>query len=137
MFALHPQLAADTFEIGDFPLSKVLLMNNAHLTWVILVPKRANIREWHELSKQDQLQLHAESIALGEALMDEFDGTKLNTGALGNIVPQMHLHHIVRFESDPAWPAPVWGNIANTPYQIDAAKEQIERIKNRLSTLLK
>ena len=136
MFSLHPQLASDTYEIGDLSLSKVLLMDNAHLPWLILVPRRQDIREWHELNAADQLQLHRESLELGAALMHEFNGDKLNTGALGNLVPQLHLHHLVRFESDPVWPAPVWGNLAPKPYSESQASIRIAKMKTLIETLL-
>ena len=129
MFSLHPQLAADNFEVGQLSLSKVLLMNNASLPWVILVPQQQGIREWYELKTEDQLQLHYESMQIGEALMREFNGDKLNTGALGNLVPQLHVHHIMRFKSDAAWPAPGWGNIDAEPYTNETAKKQINRIR--------
>lgn len=129
MFELHPQLNADTFTVGYFELSQILLMNNASLPWLILVPQRANIREWHDLSKADQLQLHTESMLISELLMQEFNGDKLNTGALGNLVPQLHLHHVIRFKNDAAWPAPVWGNLAANPYTSELSKKRVDQMK--------
>src|SRR3546814_5314269 len=90
-FTLHPQLAADTFPVGDWPLSRVLLMNDAQFPWLILVPRREALREIYELSLSDQQLLLRESSTLGLALMDMFVGDKLNIGALGNMVPQLHL----------------------------------------------
>lgn len=116
MFSLHPQLERDTFSIGDLPLSRVLLVNNCEFPWVILVPRRPKTREWHNLERHDQLQLHKESMTIGEMLMNLFNGDKLNTAAIGNMVPQLHLHHIVRFKDDQNWPGTVWGNTQNTPY---------------------
>jgi diadenosine tetraphosphate (Ap4A) HIT family hydrolase len=116
MFSLHPQLALDTVSIGDLPLSQVLLMNSAELPWLILVPRKENISEWHSLKPKEQLQLHQESIGIGALLMTLFNGDKLNTGAIGNLVPQLHLHHVVRFKNDSVWPRPVWGNIISRPY---------------------
>lgn len=110
MFTLHSQLAADTFEIGNFPLSVLLLMNDANYPWFILVPRRADIREIYQLDGKDQQQLLWESSALAEGLSAQFQADKLNIAALGNMVPQLHLHHIVRYRTDPAWPAPVWGH---------------------------
>jgi diadenosine tetraphosphate (Ap4A) HIT family hydrolase len=101
MFSLHPKLAADTILIGELPLSRALLMNNAELPWVILVPRRANASEWHSLEIQDQRQLHVESIGVGKLLMTLFGGDKLNTGAIGNLVSQLHVHHVVRFKVCP------------------------------------
>jgi diadenosine tetraphosphate (Ap4A) HIT family hydrolase len=116
MFSLHPQLEADTLTIGELNLSRVLLMNNAELPWLILVPRRGDVSEWHNLTAPDQLQLHLESMRLGAVLMSKFKGDKLNTGVIGNMVPQLHLHHVVRFKHDSVWPLPVWGNIAAKPY---------------------
>lgn len=109
-FALHPQLAADCFVLGDTPLSRLLLMNDAQYPWCILVPRRTDIREIYQLDAADQRQLLDESTRLGEALMRTFSGDKLNVAALGNRVPQLHLHHVVRRHNDAAWPAPVWGH---------------------------
>lgn len=110
-FSLHPQLAKDCIAVGQLPLCQLLMMNDTQYPWFILVPRRAAIREIHELPPPDQQQLLAESSALGAALMSAFAGEKLNLAALGNMVPQLHLHHIVRHSSDPAWPRPVWGAV--------------------------
>jgi len=135
MFSLHTQLAADTFEIGQLPLSTVLLMNNSSLPWLILVPRRHHICEWFELISDDQLQLLSESISVSQMMMSHFKGDKLNTGALGNLVPQLHLHHVVRFKSDPAWPAPVWGNLAPQPYSTSQSRETIKVLQTLLSQM--
>ena len=97
MFSLHPQLHSDTFSIGDLSLSRILLMNCEEIPWLILVPRRTNISEWHSLSPTDQSRLHEECIQVGSIVMDLFNGDKLNTAALGNLVPQLHVHQIVRF----------------------------------------
>ena len=132
MFRLHPQLVADTIEIGDLPLCKVLLMNNAHVPWLILVPRRDNIRELYELNNKDRQQTHLESIMISKLIMNIFDGDKLNTGAIGNIVPQLHLHHIVRYENDPCWPNPVWGNLPPQPYTDEERRLVCENISFNL-----
>lgn len=132
MFKLHQLLAADTIEIGDLPLCKVLLMNNAHLPWVVLVPRRADIRELYELSTADQIQAHRESILISKLLMNLFEGDKLNTGVIGNIVPQLHLHHVVRYESDPCWPKPVWGNLPLQPYSDEERRLVCSNLKDAL-----
>ena len=124
-FALHPRLEADTVAVGDWPLCRVLLMNDAQYPWFILVPRREGAREIYQLSDADQAQLLRESSQLSRALMQAFRGDKLNVAALGNVVPQLHLHHVVRFEGDPAWPAPVWGRHPARPY---APAEQAGRI---------
>lgn len=134
MFKLHPQLDADTIRIGQLELSEVLLMDNASLPWVILVPKRNNTMEWHSMNSNDQRQLHHESMLISDILMTEFMGDKLNIGSLGNLVPQLHLHHIVRFKDDPVWPQPVWGKLASNPYKIEQLKQRVERLQTRLSS---
>ena len=116
MFELHPQLAKDCIEVGDFPLSKVLLLNDSHYPWVVLVPRRENIDEIFQLSDEDQRQLLAESSTLSEAMATYFKADKMNVAALGNKVPQLHLHHIVRYKNDVSWPNPVWGAVAAKPY---------------------
>jgi diadenosine tetraphosphate (Ap4A) HIT family hydrolase len=116
MFTLHPQLAADTFNLGHFPLSLLLLMNDSNYPWFILVPQRDQIRELHELDDADRIQLLNESTLLSRALTQILTPDKLNIAALGNQVPQLHVHHIVRYTRDPAWPAPVWGKLPARPY---------------------
>jgi diadenosine tetraphosphate (Ap4A) HIT family hydrolase len=131
-FALHPRLAADTFALGDFPLSRLLLMNDARYPWFILVPRRENAREIYLLDEPDQQQLLRESSALSRALMEAFAGEKLNVAALGNVVPQLHVHHIVRYATDAAWPAPVFGKHAPQPYDDPARNRRIAALRDRL-----
>lgn len=133
MFELHPQLEADTAVLGEFPLCQLLLMNDSQFPWCILVPMRAGIREAYQLSAEDQQQLQRESCLLGETMMRLFVGDKLNVAALGNVVPQLHLHHIVRFTNDAAWPKPVWGQQAVLPYDDPDLKERADHIKDALS----
>jgi diadenosine tetraphosphate (Ap4A) HIT family hydrolase len=131
-FELDPRLAADCFVLGDWPLSRVLLMNDAQYPWAILVPRRAGVREIHDLDPADRHCLLDESAQLGRVLMQVFAGHKLNVAALGNIVPQLHLHHIVRQPTDPAWPAPVWGKLARQPYAQAEAQHRIARLRAAL-----
>lgn len=129
MFTLHPQLQTDGILIGDFPLSRLLLLNDARYPWFILVPRRQAITEIYELSEEEQQQLLRESSQLGRFLMDAFRGDKLNIGALGNLVPQLHLHHIVRYRSDAAWPRPVWGVGTAVPFlpeEVDVLRERCQ-----------
>ena len=100
-------------------------MNDASYPWFILVPQRAGIREVFELSEDDQHQLLRESSALSRVISDHFKADKINVAVLGNMVPQLHIHHIVRYESDPAWPAPVWGHAPAKPYSEEALSELI------------
>jgi diadenosine tetraphosphate (Ap4A) HIT family hydrolase len=115
-FVLHPRLAADGIVLGDGPLCRLLLMNDATYPWFILVPRRARVREIYELTEPDQQQLLRESAQLSRAVMAAFKGEKLNVAALGNLVPQLHLHHVVRYADDATWPAPVWGRHSARPY---------------------
>jgi diadenosine tetraphosphate (Ap4A) HIT family hydrolase len=129
MFTLHPQLQTDGILIGDFPLSRLLLLNDARYPWFILVPRRQAITEIYELGEEEQQQLLRESSQLGRFLMDAFRGDKLNIGALGNLVPQLHLHHIVRYRSDAAWPRPVWGVGTAVPFlpeEVDVLRERCQ-----------
>ncbi|HEX4873242.1 MAG TPA: HIT domain-containing protein [Nevskiaceae bacterium] len=128
-FTLHPRLAADTHWVADWPLCRLLLMDDAQYPWAILVPRRAGLRELYQLDAADRAQLLAESCALGEALMRQFGGHKLNVAALGNLVPQLHLHHVVRQEGDPAWPAPVWGRAPPQPYAEPALGQRLALLR--------
>jgi diadenosine tetraphosphate (Ap4A) HIT family hydrolase len=116
MAELHPQLQEDCIVIGRFPLSHLLLMRDANYPWFILVPDREGIREIYELPAEDQSQLLRESSFLAEFLMKVFNGDKMNIAALGNIVPQCHLHHVVRYHADSAWPSPIWGKLPAKAY---------------------
>jgi diadenosine tetraphosphate (Ap4A) HIT family hydrolase len=116
MFTLHEQLQKDCTVIGELPLCLLLLMNDANYPWFVLVPRRAGKREWYELAADEQQQLLRETNSLAEYLQQNTGAKKMNIGALGNMVPQLHVHVIARFEHDPAWPAPVWGKVAAKPY---------------------
>ena len=132
MFELHPRLVRDTYVIGDFPLSRLLLMNDASYPWFILVPRRADIVEIFELRHDDQLQLLKESSQLSMVLSRVFEADKLNIAALGNMVPQLHIHHIVRYRSDQAWPQPVWGRFPAQPYPKRALQETCANLIEQL-----
>lgn len=108
-FLLHPQLAKDTLVIGDWPLCRLLRMNDRSYPWLILVPKRADIREIIDLANDDQQLLTREIAEASRALRRLLSPDKLNVAALGNVVPQLHVHIIARFTRDPAWPRPIWG----------------------------
>lgn len=128
MFELHPQLASDTHPIGDLALCRVLLMDDAHWPWVILVPRRAAIREIFELGEADRVQLLRESSQLAANMVEVFEADKMNVAALGNVVPQLHLHHIARHVGDPAWPKPVWGQLPRQPYAPDELRRTLDRL---------
>ena len=132
MKGIHPNLLKDCLPIARMPLSHVLLMEDANYPWFILVPEREDIEEIYQLTRKDQQQLASESASLGEAIMRGFNGDKLNVAALGNVVPQLHIHHIVRYHDDPAWPAPVWGKVAARPYTDDSREQVITVLKQLL-----
>jgi diadenosine tetraphosphate (Ap4A) HIT family hydrolase len=131
-FTLHPTLARDTLEVARLPLCRVLLMKDRRFPWLILVPEREAIREIHELPPEDRSQLVEEIAQAGRALERLFHPAKLNVGALGNIVPQLHVHVVARFETDPAWPGPVWGSGPAVPYP----EGEIEEVRERLAGAL-
>ncbi len=133
MFELNPVLDSDTITVVEWPLSLVLLSLDANYPWCILVPRRAGIREIYELDSADQQQLLRESSALGETMMALFQGDKLNVAALGNMVPQLHLHHIVRYEGDEAWPGPVWGVVEKLEYSEELLHERVEALRDALA----
>jgi len=114
-FELDDRLARDALIIGDWPLSRVLLMNDARWPWLILVPRRDGMVELTDLEPADQTQLMAEAGRAARFLKTHVKVDKINVGALGNIVRQLHLHIVARFVGDPAWPGPVWGHGAAAP----------------------
>lgn len=137
MFELHPQLAADCFDLGHMELCRVLLMNDARYPWCILVPQRADVRELHHLSRDDQCTLMAESSRLAVAMEALFQPDKLNVAALGNIVEQLHLHHVARRRDDAAWPGPVWGRGQAQPYQAVQAQARVDALRRALGDHLR
>ncbi|MBT9300940.1 MULTISPECIES: HIT domain-containing protein [Pseudomonas] len=132
MFALDPRLQNDTLPIGDFPLCRLLLSNDSNYPWLILVPRIAGISEVFQLDADDQSRLWRETTTLAQLLNDGFGADKMNIGALGNVVSQLHVHVIVRKRDDVAWPAPVWGKHPALPYTDD----QVAVIRTRLRELL-
>jgi len=124
LFSLAPQLEADTVPVGDLPLSRVLLMNDANYPWLILVPRLPGITEIIDLEANAQTQLLSEIARVSAALKSLTGCDKLNVAALGNVVPQLHVHVIARFKTDAAWPKPVWGVVPAKPYE-HAARERL------------
>lgn len=133
MFQLHPQLAADTREIMRLGLCRVLLMNDRRFPWLILVPERAGIREIHQLSAADRAVLIEEAARTAQAMERLYKADKMNVAALGNQVPQLHVHVIARFTTDPAWPTPVWGKGKAEPYDAAAMESAIAAVKGALA----
>ena len=132
MFALDQRLQQDTLAIGDFPLCRLLLSNDANYPWFILVPRINGISEVFQLDVADQQILWQETTVLAQQLNTSFAADKMNIGALGNVVSQLHVHVIVRKRDDAAWPAPVWGKHPARPY----TEEQVAAIRSQLRGLL-
>jgi diadenosine tetraphosphate (Ap4A) HIT family hydrolase len=129
-FILNPHLASDSIEIIDLDLSKMLLMNDCRYKWLILVPRRTEISEIHHLQPNDQILLLTEIGKVAKFLEAEFQPTKINIGALGNIIPQLHIHIVARNHSDPAWPGPVWGHSPPVEYPTAIARNLAQKIVN-------
>ena len=135
MFELHPRLQADTQILGDLPLCRVLLAKDSQYPWLILVPRVAGLREIHHLPPEQQQQLMQESCAVATLMEEALGPDKINVAALGNLVPQLHLHHVARFSTDAAWPGPIWGAHPAIPYQAQDLRQQADNWLARLATL--
>lgn len=133
LFQLHPQLQQDCIELGRFTLCRVLMMNDSQYPWFILVPEIAGVQEIYQLNKVQRELLCEESCYLAEQLAKLYQADKMNVAAIGNLVPQLHVHHVVRYRADIAWPAPVWGKFAAVPYSQQQLVESIARISGCLS----
>jgi diadenosine tetraphosphate (Ap4A) HIT family hydrolase len=136
MFTLHPQLQQDCEQLGRFALCRLLLMRDANYPWCILVPERPEIAEIYQLTTEDQQQLMRESSLLASTMAETFVADKMNVAALGNVVPQLHVHHIARRRDDPAWPAPVWGKAPARDYSATALQTTVERLRTALGAAL-
>ena len=115
-FALHARLAADCFDLGDLLLCRLLLMNDARFPWCILVPRIAGLRDFHDVPRDQRTPLYDEIERVSRALGAHANATKMNVAALGNMVPQLHVHVIARTANDAAWPGPVWNAGPAVPY---------------------
>lgn len=133
MFVLDSRLQNDTILIGRFPLCQVLLMNDKRYPWVILVPAHNDTYEYYHLSEEDQCQLMKESTMVSQKMADHYSPKSMNIAALGNVVPQLHQHHVCRFTNDPAWPAPVWGHSPAVPYESDELETRVKELQNLFS----
>lgn len=132
MWSLHPQLERDTRLVGDLPLARVLVINDANYPWLLLVPRRPDLVELIDLDEVARAQLMTEIAIVARALKEVTQCDKLNIAALGNAVPQLHVHLIARRKGDAAWPKPVWGvapALAHDPQELsfflDALKAKI------------
>lgn len=132
MFELDARLKNDTYALGEWPLSMVLLHRDSNFPWCILVPKRAGASEIHTLNDRDQLALFEESRLLSRAMATVFAPDKMNIAALGNVVKQLHVHHVARYVNDAAWPAPVWGAVPEKAYEDSNLRVRIEMLRSEL-----
>jgi len=134
-FELHHRLKADTLHVTSLPLSELLMMNDSQYPWFILVPRQNYCTEIYQLTDCDRIQLLEESCQLAKILQTQFNPDKLNIATIGNLVPQLHMHHICRYSDDPSWPAPVWGKMPPQTFSAEIALSRIAQIKNALALL--
>jgi len=132
-FRLHPCLERDCIALGKFELCRVLLMNDSQFPWLILVPEREDISEIYQLSESDQALLAQESSFVSKQLAEYYHADKMNIAALGNLVPQLHIHHIVRYKSDQLWPAPIWGVLSAVAYTAEDLQQRSQEIQKILT----
>ena len=131
-YAMHPQLAADSHPVATLALSDLQLMDDDNYPWLVLVPRVPGARELTDLDAAQRAALVEEIARCEQLLLDVFQPHKLNVAALGNLVPQLHVHVIARFEHDPAWPAPVWGRVASRPYPPEALVQRVRELRAAL-----
>jgi diadenosine tetraphosphate (Ap4A) HIT family hydrolase len=131
-WSLHPQLARDTVTVGDLALCRALLINDANYPWMLLVPRRRGVVEIIDLPASEQAQLMAEIADASRAIQSATGCEKINVAALGNVVPQLHVHVIARIRGDAAWPKPVWGAVPALVYQEPAKQALLAELRQRL-----
>ena len=131
-WSLHPQLNHDTIDIGDLPLSKVLVIKDANYPWLLLVPRREGAVEIIDLDEVEQAQLMTEVSRVARALKEITKCDKLNIAALGNAVPQLHVHIIARRHGDAAWPRPVWGVAEALPHDAEEVQHFISALRRKI-----
>jgi diadenosine tetraphosphate (Ap4A) HIT family hydrolase len=129
---LDPQLARDTVAIGDLPLSRILLMNDANYPWLLLVPRLPDLLEIIDLDERARAQLMREIARVADALKSSTACDKLNIAAIGNVVAQLHIHVVARFRDDPTWPKPVWGQLPACAYDPSERDRLIGTMRNKL-----
>ena len=131
-WSLHPQLAKDTIDIGDLPLSRVLVIKDANYPWLLLVPRREGAVEIIDLDEVAQAQLMTEITRVSRAVKEITKCDKLNVAALGNMVPQLHIHIIARRTGDVAWPRPVWGVAPPMPHDAQEVQQFISAVRRKI-----
>ncbi len=137
MFTLNERLKSDTIKLGRLELSQLLLMNDRSLPWCILVPEREGIKEIDELSTAERSVLIEEIACVSGVIRELYHPMKINVGALGNLVSQLHVHVLGRFADDRAWPDPIWGTGPVEAYGSDELEEVVSKIKAFLKRRLK
>ena len=136
MFTLHPTIAQDTIEIARWSVCRVLLMKDANYPWLILVPARDGLGGLHELSEDDQPLVMHEICCASRALNGLYIPERINVAALGNMVPQLHIHVIARFKEDPAWPGPVWGVVPRLDYTAEVLSDTSTKLEAALKGVI-
>ncbi|MEQ8708178.1 MAG: HIT family protein [Rhodospirillales bacterium] len=135
MFELHPDLVAGTFDVASLPLCRVQLLNDKTYPWLVLVPAKPGLKDFHDIAASDQLTLMQEIDLASRALVSIYNPDKMNVAALGNMTPQLHIHVIARYKNDPAWPGPVWGAVAAKKYGEAELAQMIEKIQAALKAV--
>jgi diadenosine tetraphosphate (Ap4A) HIT family hydrolase len=135
-FQLHERLAADTLPLDRWPLCEVLLAKDASYPWLILVPRRVGLRDFDDLAREDLDTASWEIVRASRTLKAVFRPDKLNVAALGNQVPQLHVHVIARFTDDPAWPGPIWGAVPPRDYGAAALEARCAQLREAFSRVL-
>jgi len=131
---LHPQLAKDCIPVGDLSVCRILLMNNSHFPWLVLVPMRENLREIFDLTENDYHTVMSEVRHTARQFNELTNADKMNVATLGNLVPQLHIHVIARYRHDSAWPSPVWNSpVSPEPYSADLLSLLSEKIRKSLA----
>ena len=131
-WSLHARLNEDTIDIGDLPLSRVLVIKDAHYPWLLLVPRRPDVVEIIDLNEVEPAQLMTETSRAARALKEITKCEKLNIAALGNMVPQLHVHVIARRSSDAAWPRPVWGVMPPLAHDAEEVQRFISALRRKI-----
>jgi len=134
-FELDPRIVRDSVAIGRLPLCLVRLHRDARYPWVMLVPERAEVREIHELGAEDRGALIEESSAVAAVMQTMTGAQKMNVAALGNMVPQLHVHHVARFEGDDAWPGAIWGQHPALDYSDEALAERVDALRRAFAPI--
>jgi diadenosine tetraphosphate (Ap4A) HIT family hydrolase len=133
-FSLDPRLEKESFFICELDLCELRIINDQNYPWFILVPKVNDVREIYQLPEFSRAILEQEIFCISKALAEHFNAFKTNIAALGNLVAQLHIHIIIRYETDISWPNPVWGQFPVSPYNAAQAKKIVESVRNLVSS---